>query len=100
MCASDIVAILTSLCNVWGAVVNSVQAQKYHHMLLLSAPASFVKAFTSLGKAIGYTCTLLAGSVEDEENYLGLEIPEAELIRGSTTDVSLGLISSFRILII
>ncbi|KAF7892692.1 uncharacterized protein EAF02_000230 [Botrytis sinoallii] len=91
MCADDIVAILPSLCHVWNAVVNSAQAQKDHHILLLPAPASFVKAFTSISKAIGYTYTLIVGSVEDEKKCLELGISEAELIRSSTTDVPLAL---------
>ncbi|TGO73554.1 hypothetical protein BELL_0351g00040 [Botrytis elliptica] len=91
MCADDIVAILPSLCHVWNAVVNSAQAKKDHHILLLPAPASFVKAFTSISKAIGYTYTLIVGSVEDEKKCLELGISEAELIRSSTTDVPLAL---------
>ncbi|TGO09602.1 hypothetical protein BTUL_0160g00190 [Botrytis tulipae] len=92
MCAGDIVAILPSLCHVWNAVANSAQAQKGHHILLLPAPASFVKAFTSISKAISYTYTLIVGSVEDEKKKcLELGISEAELIRSSTTDVPLAL---------
>ncbi|KAF7906145.1 hypothetical protein EAF00_000424 [Botryotinia globosa] len=49
------------------AVANSAQAQKDHHILLLPSPASFVKAFISISKAIGYTYTLIVESVEDEK---------------------------------
>lgn len=91
MCAGGIVAILPSLCHVWNAVANSAQAQKGHHILLLPVPASFVKAFISISKAIGYTYTLIVGSVEDEKKSLELGISEAELIRSSTTDVPLAL---------
>ena len=87
MCGVDVIAVLPSLCHVWNSVVNSAKAQRGQHILLLPATISFVEAFISLSKAIGYTYTLMVESVEDEKRYLEQGIPRAEIIRISTTDV-------------
>jgi acyl transferase domain-containing protein len=89
LCKDDVIAVLPSLCCVWNAVVNSAKVQRGQHILLLPAPTSFVKAFVSLSKTVGYTYTLMVESLEDEENYFEMGIPHAEIIRISAANVPL-----------
>ncbi|PQE24865.1 polyketide synthase protein [Rutstroemia sp. NJR-2017a BVV2] len=87
----DVLAHLPSLCHVWNAVINSARVGESQHVLLLPAPGSFVKAFISLSKTIGYTYTLVVEREEDEKKYLEEGIPSAEVVRMSPADAPLVL---------
>ena len=84
--ATDLVATLPNLCKAVNAILDTAKVHETEHVLLLDAPLTIVRAFTSLGGVLGIKFTIVVESEKDKQDCIAKFklTPEAVML---TSDV-------------